>query len=531
MKKKAALIIAAALSISTIFAGCGNTTQAEPVTETPAVTATTTQPAAEEKAPDKTDELARMFVKGIHNRFVLQDSKDINYLRDTEYAEKIVEDVKVDDSEVDTTKAGKYTVHYTVTVNKKNLEKAQKYLDEHPEVAAAAEKAEKPEEKTKPAEGTADTTRPAEKDADKTADAAVTPGTEAGTEEDGQNVETPAESPAEDAQAVEETTDDSTKEDENAEGEAQTDEEGDKTDAEAPAETPTDAQDENTASDDKPADAPAEGQTPAETPAEQTTVIEKEPEVVIPDIPESVFEDDKDDTTPDETVEIVIDKTVEIVTPEEAIEIIDQGGEVWTDNSEPVKKEDLVSPTEETVEKPEEKKENEKVEEKPETTNTDNDEQNNTPSQTNDDDDDYEEPSHSSGGSDESAHREPAHEHTWEPITETVHHEDGHYETVQTGTTTVVDSEAWDEPVYETYARCSACGATFDNDVDIADHVIDAHDNEASWDTVDVQVDTIHHPAETHEEPVYEERWVDTSKDKEETVGRRCTGCGATEYY
>ena len=524
MKKKAALIIAAALSISTIFAGCGNTTQAEPVTETPAVAATTTQPAAEEKAPDKTDELARMFVKGIHNRFVLQDSKDINYLRNTEYAEKIVEDVKVDDSEVDTTKAGKYTVHYTVVVNKKNLDKAQKYLDEHPEAAAAAEKAEKPEEKTKPAEGTADTTKPAEKDADKTADAAVTPGTEAGTEEDGQNVETPAESPAEDAQAVEETTDDSTKEDENAEGEAQADEEGDKTDAETPAETPADAQDENTASDDKPADAPAEGQTPAEQPA----VIEKEPEVVIPDIPESVFEDDKNDTTPAETVEIVIDKTVEIVTPEEAIEIIDQGGEVWTDNSEPVNKDDLVSPTEETVQKPEEKKEEEKVNEKPETTNTDNDEQDNS-SQTNyndNDDDDYEEPSHSSGGS---AHSEPKHEHHWVEKTRTVHHEDGHYETVQTGTKTVVDSDAWDEPVYDSVCECSECGAEFSDEDDAAYHVVAEHNNEASWSVHDVQVDTIHHPAETHEEPVYEEQWVDDSWDEEVSDGYYCDECGATK--
>ena len=485
MKKKAALIIAAALSISTIFAGCGNTTQAEPVTETPAVAATTTQPAAEEKAPDKTDELARMFVKGIHNRFVLQDSKDINYLRNTEYAEKIVEDVKVDDSEVDTTKAGKYTVHYTVVVNKKNLDKAQKYLDEHPEAAAAAEKAEKPEEKTKPAEGTADTTKPAEKDADKTADAAVTPGTEAGTEEDGQNVETPAESPAEDAQAVEETTDDSTKEDEN----------------ETPAETPADAQDENTASDDKPADAPAEGQTPAEQPA----VIEKEPEVVIPDIPESVFEDDKNDTTPAETVEIVIDKTVEIVTPE-----------------------DLVSPTEETVQKPEEKKEEEKVNEKPETTNTDNDEQDNS-SQTNyndNDDDDYEEPSHSSGGS---AHSEPKHEHHWVEKTRTVHHEDGHYETVQTGTKTVVDSDAWDEPVYDSVCECSECGAEFSDEDDAAYHVVAEHNNEASWSVHDVQVDTIHHPAETHEEPVYEEQWVDDSWDEEVSDGYYCDECGATK--
>ena len=83
--------------------------------------------------------------------------------------------------------------------------------------------------------------------------------------------------------------------------------------------------------------------------------------------------------------------------------------------------------------------------------------------------------------------------------------------------------------MYETYARCSACGATFDNDVDIADHVIDAHDNEASWDTVDVQVDTIHHPAETHKEPIYEEQWVDDSWDEEVPDGYYCDECGATK--
>ena len=96
----------------------------------------------------------------------------------------------------------------------------------------------------------------------------------------------------------------------------------------------------------------------------------------------------------------------------------------------------------------------------------------------------------------------------WQEVTKTVHHaEEGHYETVAVKKT-VVDEPAWDEPVYETYARCSACGVTFDNDVDIADHVVDAHNNEASWDTVDVQVDTIHHPAKTHKETVYEKQWV-----------------------
>ena len=525
--KKTALIIATALCVSTIFAGCGGATQAEPVTETPVAAATTQAP--EEKAPETTNVLAEMFVRGINDRFVLQDSKNINYLRDTEYAEKIVEDVKVDDSEVDTTKAGTYTVHYTVKVNKTNLEKAQAYIDEHPEVFVLIKD---------------ETKKPAEKPETKPA--------EAGTQAGGENAGAPAETPAQDAEGVQENTDDAVKEDGNTEDAAQTPAEGTEAGAETPAaeqkeeetpaETPTETPEETKPAEtptEAPAEAPAEttttdktddgngaAETPAENPETKPAEEVKEPETVIPDIPESVFEKDKDDTTPDETEDIVIDKTVEVVTPEKAVEIIDQGGEVWTDSSEPVKKEDLVSPTEETVEKPEEKKE----EEKTETTNTEPEQNDDSHQESHNDDsddgDDYEEPSHSSGGS---AQSEPKHEHHWVKKTRTVHHEDGHYETKQTGTETVTDNDAWDEPVYESVCRCTACGAEFSDEDDAAYHVVAEHNNEASWSVRDVQVDTIHHPAETHEEPVYEEQWVDDSWDEEVSDGYYCDGCGATK--
>ena len=110
----------------------------------------------------------------------------------------------------------------------------------------------------------------------------------------------------------------------------------------------------------------------------------------------------------------------------------------------------------------------------------------------------------------------------WEEIIETIHHnEQGHYEKVQTGTKTVVDKEAWDEQRREGIYICSACGYESTSDDDITDHIADVHDFEASYGAVDRLV-IINHPAETHEEPVYEDRWVvDTAAwDEEFHTGR-----------
>ena len=101
----------------------------------------------------------------------------------------------------------------------------------------------------------------------------------------------------------------------------------------------------------------------------------------------------------------------------------------------------------------------------------------------------------------------------WEEIIETVHHkEQGHYEKVQTGTKTVVDKAAWDEQVYETVAICNACGYTSDSTEDINNHLDIHYDPElgyinASYGFTEV-LRTIHHPAVTHEEDVYENVWV-----------------------
>ena len=125
----------------------------------------------------------------------------------------------------------------------------------------------------------------------------------------------------------------------------------------------------------------------------------------------------------------------------------------------------------------------------------------------------------------------------WEEIIEVINHpEQGHTERVQVGTKTVVDKEAWDEQVYARLAVCSACGYTSDSTEDINNHLHVHYDpdlgyDNASYGVTDVLVETIHHPAVTHEEAVYEDRWVVDSPEWTEkvVVGYYCTECGATK--
>ena len=135
----------------------------------------------------------------------------------------------------------------------------------------------------------------------------------------------------------------------------------------------------------------------------------------------------------------------------------------------------------------------------------------------------------------------PEHTHTWNPVTTTVHHEaTGHYTDVVVGTRTVVDKEAWDEPVYEYVVtdktRCIKCGAVFDSFDEWcthSDNMMDEGDySHGSYEFLieKVQVDTIHHEAETHEEDIKEKRWVEDTAAYDETVitGYTCS-CGATK--
>lgn len=140
----------------------------------------------------------------------------------------------------------------------------------------------------------------------------------------------------------------------------------------------------------------------------------------------------------------------------------------------------------------------------------------------------------------DSTPEKPNHTHTWNPVTATVHHEaTGHYEDVVVGTRTVIDKEAWDEPVYEwqyTKARCKACGQIFDTGDEWDKHSMYYADvlddwSHGSYEVIaeKVQVDMIHHEAETHEEDIKEKCWVEDTAAYDETVitGYVCS-CGAT---
>ena len=125
-----------------------------------------------------------------------------------------------------------------------------------------------------------------------------------------------------------------------------------------------------------------------------------------------------------------------------------------------------------------------------------------------------------------------AHVHTWVDVTKTIHYEDeNHFERRQVGTRTVVDEEAWDEDVYEYRMFCTKCGYSSPDGWEVALHIVNVHDADASYASMPYKVDTIHHPAVTHEEPIYEDVLVIDQVEHDETVvvGQRCTGCGATK--
>ena len=112
----------------------------------------------------------------------------------------------------------------------------------------------------------------------------------------------------------------------------------------------------------------------------------------------------------------------------------------------------------------------------------------------------------------------------WEEIIEVIDHpEQGHTERVQVGTKTVVDEEAWDEQIYDMRAVCDVCGYMSDSTEDICNHLDVHYDPElgysdAGYSVKEVLVETIHHPAGTHEEPVYENRWIVDAEAWSETI-------------
>ena len=131
----------------------------------------------------------------------------------------------------------------------------------------------------------------------------------------------------------------------------------------------------------------------------------------------------------------------------------------------------------------------------------------------------------------------PTHSHSWEAVTKTVHHEAEtktvHHDAVtKTETVTVVDKEAWDEPIYEYRTICNKCGKDITDSVDY--HY--AFECDGSYSNKKVQVGTKHHDAITHQEErivVVKPAWDETVIVKpawDETVitGYKCS-CGATK--
>ena len=471
MKKRTVTTFIAILGILGVLSGCGGReTAAAPEAPQAAETVTAAAPVTEEPVITPDEGTLAKYLVGIRDRNVLKGARDINYLSEAESMKQVITGIEVDDHEVDTAKAGTYTVRYKITVNTKNLEKAEAYIREHPEEAVLKPvPAEAPEKEEKQGnareEAPGETAEPAQPDETK----------------DGQ---------------------------------------------EKPTDIPEDVAEQEPPSEDT---KQAEQAAPEGATGEGEMAAAKEPETgehlqeMLPKIPESVFGDGEGGGTPEETMEVIVEKEVKIVTPDEAEEIIKEGGEVWTDGSAPVRIEDLEKQEEAVTGDTAAAAEPEPV----------NRNEEDTPEETREHDDS----SDDDGGKDshEEEHQESSHTHDWVKQTKTVHHdEEGHFEDVQKDTRTVVDEEAWDEPVYETKAVCSACGYEADSTSEINDHLDTHYDPElgysdASYSTKRVQVDTIHHPEKTHEEPVYEQEWRVDRKAWDETVvtGYRCRTCGA----
>lgn len=151
--------------------------------------------------------------------------------------------------------------------------------------------------------------------------------------------------------------------------------------------------------------------------------------------------------------------------------------------------------------------------------------------------------SSNSSNSSSSSSKGDEHKHNYNiPITKTVHHEAVtkvvHHDAVtRQETYTVVDKEAYDEPVYETHVVCKVCGQDFgkgsEASLNAGDHsAITGH----SYHSTKVQAGTKHHDAVTRQEtktvvvtPAYDETVV-VKQAYDETVitGYKCS-CGATK--
>ena len=145
-----------------------------------------------------------------------------------------------------------------------------------------------------------------------------------------------------------------------------------------------------------------------------------------------------------------------------------------------------------------------------------------------------------SSNSSSSSSKGDEHKHNYNiPITKTVHHpaetKTVHHDAVtRQETYTVVDKEAYDEPVYDSHYVCKVCGYDAGKDGDaIGDHSVETGH---SYTVKKVQTGTKHHDAVTHQETrtvtvtlAYDETVVvKQAYDETVTTGYKCS-CGATK--
>ena len=116
------------------------------------------------------------------------------------------------------------------------------------------------------------------------------------------------------------------------------------------------------------------------------------------------------------------------------------------------------------------------------------------------------------------------HKHNYNiPITKTVHHD----AVTKTETVTVVDQQAYDEPIYESHQVCKVCGKDFGKGenatVEAINHSVETGH---SYHSTSIKVGTKHHDAITHQET--KTIVVTPAYDEEKVTGYRCS-CGKTK--
>lgn len=118
----------------------------------------------------------------------------------------------------------------------------------------------------------------------------------------------------------------------------------------------------------------------------------------------------------------------------------------------------------------------------------------------------------------------PSHEHVYNiPVIQKVHHD----AVTKTETVTVVDQQAYDEPIYESHQVCKVCNKDFGKGenatVEAINHSVDTGH---SYHSTSVKIGTKHHDSITHQET--KAIVVTPAYDEEKVTGYKCS-CGKTK--